>query len=66
VRVTLSRPEQDIEPIRIDARPGAGDWIAAPLRLPALPAWHLRLDVLIDDFDARSLEGEFTPPPAHP
>lgn len=66
LRITLSRPEQGIEPIRLDARPdGPEGWLAAPLRLPALPSWHLRIDALIDDFDARSLEGEFALPPAH-
>lgn len=57
VDVAFSNPQAGIEPIVLPAsRANDGTWQVGDLELPSLPAWHIRIDALISDFDRIRLE----------
>jgi len=37
-------------------RAGDGTWQVTDIDLPRLPAWHIRIDALVSDFERISLE----------
>jgi len=37
-------------------RAGDGTWQVTDIDLPRLPAWHIRIDALVSDFERVSLE----------
>ena len=60
VTVSLSNPEQGIEPLSREARHDDEDiWRVAALPLPDTGGWQARLVILIDDFDQTILDGPF-------
>lgn len=60
----LAAPEAGIEALEIALEPdGPGRFRAAALPLWAAGAWQLRLELLIDGFNGRRLEGTMTLPP---
>lgn len=60
VRVTLANPAAGIEPIRRPATETAGLWRVEGLTLPVPGVWTVRLDVLVNDFETRRLDGSLT------
>ncbi|MFC4297238.1 copper resistance CopC/CopD family protein [Castellaniella hirudinis] len=57
VDVAFSNPQAGIEPIVLPAsRANDGTWQVGDLELPGVPAWHIRIDALISDFDSIRLE----------
>jgi copper transport protein len=58
VMVEFSNPALGIEPLRKDARPGAemSNWTMDLVALPAPGRWHVRVDVLISDFEREQLD----------
>ena len=59
VMVSFSNPAVGIEPIRRAATGlGEGRWRIDDLRLPVSGRWHLRLDILVGDFDRAILEDD--------
>ncbi|HEY4074368.1 MAG TPA: copper resistance protein CopC [Herbaspirillum sp.] len=58
VSLQFSNPALGIEPLQKDAHRGAdtGSWVVEPFALPAAGHWHVRVDVLISDFDSTALE----------
>lgn len=58
VTVTLSNPEQGIEPLSREALRDDDDiWRVSALPLPNTGGWQARLIILIDDFDQITLDG---------
>jgi copper transport protein len=58
VSLQFSNPALGIEPLQKDAHRGAdnGNWMVEPFALPAPGRWHVRVDVLISDFESTALE----------
>ena len=58
--LTLSLPERGVEPFEREAtrRPN-GSWHVRGVPLPLAGRWHLRIDVLVTDFEKITLEGDF-------
>jgi copper transport protein len=58
VSLQFSNPALGIEALRKTARRGAdpGAWLVDPFALPASGRWHVRVDVLISDFERVELE----------
>jgi copper transport protein len=58
VSLQFSNPALGIEPLQKDAHRGAdnGSWVVEPFALPAAGHWHVRVDVLVSDFDSTALE----------
>ena len=58
VSVEFSNPSLGIEPLQKDAKRGGdvGNWSVEPFALPAPGRWHVRVDVLISDFETTALE----------
>ena len=58
--LTLSLPERGIEPFEREAKRGPdGYWHVRGVPLPLAGRWHMRIDVLVTDFEKVTLEGEF-------
>ncbi|MCB8821492.1 copper resistance CopC/CopD family protein [Microvirga rosea] len=61
VTLILAKPEAGIEPIERKARnTGRDGWQVDGLVLPLPGPWKIKVDVLIDDFEKASLEGNIT------
>ncbi|HWU62314.1 MAG TPA: copper resistance protein CopC [Ensifer sp.] len=59
--VILSNPQAGIEPIRKTAQMnGEGDYVVDGLRLPVPGRWHVRVEILISDFEMTAPEGDVT------
>jgi copper transport protein len=59
VTFVFSNPAAGIEPFKRKAeKPGDGTWRADDVILPLPGDWHLRIDILVTDFDLVRLEGE--------
>ncbi len=59
--VVLSNPQAGIEPIRRKAEMnGDGDYVVEGLRLPLPGRWHLRIEILVSDFEMTAPEGDVT------
>ncbi|MBX3568711.1 MAG: CopD family protein [Rhizobiaceae bacterium] len=59
VTFVFSNPAASIEPFKKSAsKPGDGTWRAEDVVLPLPGVWHVRIDILISDFDMARLEGE--------
>lgn len=59
--VILSNPAAGIEPIRKKAGiDGDGDYVVDGLRLPVPGRWHIRVEILISDFEMTAPEGDVT------
>lgn len=59
VSFVFSNPTAGIEPFRKKGtKPGDGTWRAESVVLPLAGQWHVRIDILISDFDMARLEGE--------
>lgn len=57
--VILSNPAAGIEPIRKKAQMnGDGDYVVEGLRLPIPGRWHVRVEILISDFEMTAPEGD--------
>ena len=57
--VTLSNPAAGIEPIRRKAEMNDdGDYVVEGLRLPLPGRWHIRVEILISDFEMTAPEGD--------
>jgi copper transport protein len=64
VAVQFSNPALGIEPLQKDAHRAidggsggsSGNWLIDPFALPAPGRWHVRIDVLISDFENTTLE----------
>lgn len=58
VSVEFSNPALGIEPLQKDAKRSGdiGNWSVDPFALPAPGRWHVRIDVLISDFETTALE----------
>ncbi|HEY4319368.1 MAG TPA: copper resistance protein CopC [Herbaspirillum sp.] len=58
VSLKFSNPALGIEPLEKDAHRGIdnGNWTVEPFALPAPGRWHVRIDVLISDFESTALE----------
>jgi copper transport protein len=58
VSVEFSNPALGIEPLQKDAHRGAdgGNWTVDPFALPAPGRWHVRVNVLISDFETTAVE----------
>ncbi|WP_244922328.1 copper resistance CopC/CopD family protein [Pusillimonas noertemannii] len=57
VDVAFSSAQAGVEPIVFSAKHASDDtWRVAGIELPNLPAWHIRIDALITDFERISLE----------
>ncbi|RXZ38840.1 copper resistance protein CopC [Oxalobacteraceae bacterium CAVE-383] len=58
ISLQFSNPALGIEPLQKDAHRGIdnGSWTVDPFALPAPGRWHVRIDVLISDFETTSLE----------
>ena len=57
--VILSNPAAGIEPIRKKAQMnGDGDYVVEALRLPIPGRWHVRVEILISDFEMTAPEGD--------
>ena len=61
VALVLSKPDAGIEPIARQARNmGRDGWQVDSLVLPLAGPWHLRVEILVNDFEKTSLEGSVT------
>lgn len=61
ISVTLANPAAGIEPIRRKAQMNDdGDYVVEGLRLPVPGRWHIRVEILISDFEMTAPEGEIT------
>ncbi len=61
VTFVLSNPSAGIEPFaRRAEKPGDGTWRADGVVLPLPGLWTLRVDILVNDFELASVEGEVT------
>lgn len=59
--VILTNPAAGIEPIRKKAEMnGDGDYVVSALRLPLPGRWHVRVEILISDFEMTAPEGDVT------
>ncbi|MET3613292.1 copper transport protein [Rhizobium aquaticum] len=59
--VIVSNPGAGIEPIRKKAEfNGDGEYVVEGLRLPLPGRWHIRVEILISDFEMTAPEGEMT------
>jgi copper transport protein len=59
VTLAFSNPTAGIEPIRRNAVNAGGPmWKVGDLRIPIAGRWHLRVEILIDDFDKVVLEDD--------
>ncbi len=59
--VILSQPSAGIEPIRRRAQMNdEGDYVVEGLRLPVPGRWHIRVEILISDFEMTAPEGDVT------
>lgn len=59
VTLVLSNPASDIEAIRRPAqRAGEANWRVDGFVVALPGTWHVRLDVLVSDFELVKLEGE--------
>lgn len=58
VSLQFSNPALGIEPLQKEAHRGAdaGNWVVEPFALPAAGRWHVRVEVLISDFESTALE----------
>ena len=56
VEIAFANPDQGVEPIRLEAVRDGPRWRAGPVQLPYGGDWTLRLEVLISDFDQKTLE----------
>lgn len=62
VAVSLSQPGAGIEPFRriLTRGEGMADWHGDDVSIPLPGLWHVRVDVLISDFEIDRLEGDIT------
>lgn len=59
--VILSNAAAGIEPLRRKAEMnGEGDYVVKDLRLPVPGRWHIRVEILISDFEMTAPEGDVT------
>jgi copper transport protein len=59
VSFAFSNPTAGIESFKRKASaPGDGTWRADGVVLPLAGAWHVRIDILVSDFEMVRLEGE--------
>ena len=59
VALELSRPDAGIEALqKAAALQPDGSWLIEPFALPAVGRWHVRVRVLISDFEQTALEGD--------
>ncbi len=59
--VIVSNPAAGIEPIRKKAEMnGDGDYVVEGLRLPLPGRWHIRVEILVSDFEMTAPEGDVT------
>lgn len=62
VTLQFSDPAQGLEPLEeTTAADQNGTWKSPPFALPAATQWHVRIDILISDFESISLEGDIDP-----
>jgi copper transport protein len=64
VSLQFSNPALGLEPLQKEAHRGAdaGSWTIEPFALPAPGRWHVRIDVLISDFENTALEQDVNIP----
>ena len=53
----LGQPDAGIEPLERRARKSGMAWLVDDLVLPVPGPWHVKVDILVDDFEKASLEG---------
>lgn len=59
VSFVFANPAAGIEPFKKQAtKPGDGTWRAEGVVLPLAGTWHVRIDILINDFDMARLSGD--------
>lgn len=59
VLLKLSSPQQGLEPLEVPMQLGDKlTWQTKAFALPATGHWHVRLEILISDFESISLDGE--------
>jgi len=57
VTLLLAKPEAGIEPLRMPATQVEGArWRIDHVQLPALGSWHVRVEILVSDFEKITLE----------
>jgi copper transport protein len=60
VELVLSKPAAGIEPLRLAATHVEGaSWRVQGLRIPLTGKWHVRVDILVSDFEKITIEDEF-------
>jgi len=61
VTLVLAKPEAGIEPITRPARQdGSEGWLVDGLVLPKAGVWQAKVDILVDDFEKTSLDGNIS------
>jgi copper transport protein len=59
VVLVLSRPDAGIEPLRLDAaRVDETIWRIDDVRLPVAGRWHVRVEILVSDFEKTTVEDD--------
>lgn len=57
VTLLFAKPEAGIEPLRMPATQAEGaSWRIDHVQLPALGNWHVRVEILVSDFEKITLE----------
>src|SRR5262249_32842234 len=65
VTLVFSRPSEGLEPLRREAvSEGDASWRIEGLRIPVGGRWHLRVEILITDFDKDVIEDDVLLPTA--
>jgi copper transport protein len=60
VELVLSQPAAGIEPLRLAAvRDGPTDWRVDGVRAPLRGRWHVRVNILVSDFEKITIEDDF-------
>lgn len=61
VTLVLPKPDSGIEPFRRPAvRRSETDWRIDQMTIPLPGVWHVRVEILISDFDMVRLEGQLS------
>ena len=65
VAVVLSKPDAGIEPMVLTAerQEDVSGWRVAPVSLPLAGRWHMRIVILVSDFDEAATEDDVELPP---
>jgi hypothetical protein len=64
VSLSVALPSLGIGPLeRRATKAEQGQWVLESLPMPLPGSWHVRIDVLVSDFEKATLEGEITVKP---